>query len=135
MFCIENTTKSTEVHNIGDLFDDKKIVDLIAGEEHVLVLTEDGCVYSCGSTTYGATGRPSKTNRQIHGWGKVDIPERVTQISVGRLFSYALVGPRKCYSFGVNNCAMVCELFLVLNHSLVLKTTWQRATILLLLST
>jgi hypothetical protein len=115
MYRIKNSDKSTETHKIRDLFDNKRIIDLIAGEDHVLALTEDGYVYSCGSTTYGATGRSSATNNLYDGkneWGKVYIAEKVTQISVGRLFSYALVGPRKCYSFGVNNCAMVCELFI-----------------------
>jgi alpha-tubulin suppressor-like RCC1 family protein len=125
MYHIKNSDKSTTTHTIRHLFDNKRVIDLIAGEDHALALTEDGCVYSYGSTTYGATGRSGATNNPYDGkieWGKVDIPEKVTQISAGRLFSYALVGPRKCYSFGVNNCAMVCELFLVLIRSLVLKT-------------
>ncbi len=93
----------------------KQIKSISAGERHVVILTDDGQVYSNGSTTYGATGRNEVAQDPYNScleWGKVNIPERVTKIAAGRLFTLCITD-EKIYSFGVNNYCMVST-FLVI---------------------
>ncbi|CAH1103130.1 unnamed protein product [Psylliodes chrysocephalus] len=51
----ENYSKSNYINHIENI-DDKKIVDVMCGQDHSLILTEDGSVYSCGWGADGQTG-------------------------------------------------------------------------------
>jgi alpha-tubulin suppressor-like RCC1 family protein len=87
-----------------------RIVDMVASQDHALLLDETGKVYSYGisskfyisfvnkCTAFGALGRTTKNI-----WGVVDISEKVKQIAVGRLFSFCLVNSRTIYAFGSNS--------------------------------
>ncbi|XP_072376444.1 RCC1-like G exchanging factor-like protein [Diabrotica undecimpunctata] len=51
----EDYIRSNYINHIQDI-DGKNIVDVTCGQDHSLLLTEDGCVYSCGWGADGQTG-------------------------------------------------------------------------------
>ena len=80
----------------------KFVVSVSGGEEHSLVLTQEGSVFSFGCDVYGQLGHDSKTNqltpKQIFDF----MGSTVTQIACGRMHSLvARTEPLVIYAFGL----------------------------------
>ena len=87
----------------------KNIIDIVAGGKHVLVLKEDGKVYTVGLNTSGQLAQATTTSSSSIVSGKmsnideqlVDL-EDVAYISAGNETSFAVTKDGKAYSCGLN---------------------------------
>ena len=80
---------------------EEKIEDISVGDNHVLVLTEKGEVYSFGLNNYGQLGRSganNKANKVVGLNGK--IIEDIVKVKAGRNVSYAIDSFGKVYVWG-----------------------------------
>ena len=103
----ENTNGNiTYPKNILEL-NDKNIVEVSCGNEHTLALTEEGVVYSWGSTSDGVLGRESRGEDWGVGVGKPGIIPfflkndiKIRHISSGSIHNLCLDNKSNLYSWG-----------------------------------
>lgn len=85
--------------------DVKKIVKVVTGTNHVLVLSVDGVVYAWGSGEQNQLGRRllqrNKTNGLIP--TKVKLPKGIVDIGSGSEHSFAIKDDGTVYAWGLNN--------------------------------
>ena len=87
-----------------------EVVDIVAGVNHVLVLTYDGEVFGWGASRKGQLGDEMKSDKVVWVPRKIEIPFSVRQIAAGRDFSYmvgcnneqVLLGDAKHFAGGTN---------------------------------
>ena len=103
----ENTNGNiTYPKNILEL-NDKNIIEVSCGNEHTLALTEEGVVYSWGSTSDGVLGRESRGEDWGVGVGKPGIIPfflkndiKIRHISSGSIHNLCLDNKSNLYSWG-----------------------------------
>jgi len=78
------------------------IIDISAGADHSLFLTETGQIYSCGDNEYGNLGLGNKDNTDI----PTLVPDlyNIISISAGNSYSLVLMNNGQVYAFGSNYC-------------------------------
>ena len=81
---------------------DKKVIKIALGYEHVLVLTDEGQVYSWGHNLFGQLGLGDDSYRStpqlIQAFNKI----KITDIFAGEHVSFCLSAEGKAYAFGIN---------------------------------
>ena len=79
----------------------KNIVEVKSGDFHILVLTSNREVYSCGDNSYGQLGRniPGTFSPYL---GKVDDLSDIVRMECGVLHSACIDGDKRLYLFGSN---------------------------------
>lgn len=77
-----------------------KIVDMFAGGMHTICITENGEVYTFGCNDEGALGRDTGEEGSEFNPGKVELPEKVVQVSGGDSHSAALTETGAVYIWG-----------------------------------
>ncbi len=89
------------------LTSDDKIKQLAIGNNHTMILTENGKIYTCGRNSYGQLGNDDFSNKAIpiELTNKISLSskDKVVQISVGFYHSVALTELGQVYSWGYNN--------------------------------
>lgn len=96
----ENYSFTTFINHTA-LVDDKTISDVQCGQDHTLILTKDGCVYSCGWGADGQTGlghfnsvsRLTKVNGDI-------ASEKIVKIATSADFNLALNDKGDVFGWG-----------------------------------
>jgi len=84
------------------------IVQIAAGEKHMLILKADGTVWAWGSNSHGQLGNGVIGTLIIETAPvKVKNLENVTAISAGGLFSMALKDDGTVWAWGQNNCGQI----------------------------
>lgn len=78
----------------------EKIVQVIAGGMHTVCLSETGSVYTFGCNDEGALGRTTTTGGSETVPGKVELDERVVQVSAGDSHTAALTEDGTVYIWG-----------------------------------
>jgi len=90
---------------VGTLQSKGRIAQVAAGGSHSLFLLEDGTVYSCGSSAFGALGQGGSTKEALvpkdlsGGFGI----EKVMAISAGFLHSIVVTMVGQTFTFGANS--------------------------------
>jgi len=94
------TPLPTQVSSLGD----SKVVDVSAGQDFTLFLTENGELFACGAGDQGQTGQGSSTRRFL------SVPERVpalvgecvVRMCAGQFHSICCTREGKVFTFGLN---------------------------------
>ena len=105
-------TKIPKKIDIGN----EKAVDIASGSHHILILTDNGNVYTFGEGDEGQLGRISlkdlgtiKKNRELFlkpglvTFKRLEVSEKITKIFAGHWSSYALTSLGNVYGWGLNN--------------------------------
>uniref|UniRef100_F6YMX2 RCC1 and BTB domain-containing protein 1 n=1 Tax=Ciona intestinalis TaxID=7719 RepID=F6YMX2_CIOIN len=89
-------------------FSGQKIISLSAGSgPHVLVLTQDGGVYSWGHNSYMQLGNGGTSPGTSPSLLSRNISNKVVQIACGSHHSMALTTEGEVYTWGYNNCGQI----------------------------
>lgn len=80
-------------HNIVDTYG--HIFKVALGNDHSVILTENGVVYTTGNNEYGQLGLGDKEKRST--FCKVDIPDLIYDIACGLSFTVALTQNGRMY--------------------------------------
>eukprot|EP01100_Stratorugosa_tubuloviscum_P012041 TRINITY_DN553_c0_g1_i1.p1 TRINITY_DN553_c0_g1~~TRINITY_DN553_c0_g1_i1.p1 ORF type:complete len:846 (-),score=248.58 TRINITY_DN553_c0_g1_i1:124-2661(-) len=78
----------------------KTIVQVGAGREHTVFLTDLGQLYSCGSNTFGQLGLGHTSNQDKPEWVSSLSSYRIIQVACGAFFSLVLTESGSVWSFG-----------------------------------
>eukprot|EP01084_Bolivina_argentea_P081969 148433_1 len=92
------TAEPTQVSSLGD----KRIVDVQAGQDFTLFLSEDGRLYACGAGDRGQTGQGSSSERFHVTPTLVPAVKNVTRIAAGQFHSICCTEDGDVFSFGLN---------------------------------
>ena len=101
--------------NISELTNDNKnevlIKDFQIGKDFAIILTNTGIVLSEGDNSLGQLGKPDydENNEKNEIFGKVNIPEKIINVSVGYEFVYAISESKKVYAWGCNKFGQIPE--------------------------
>ncbi|KAG5895482.1 hypothetical protein JTB14_011180 [Gonioctena quinquepunctata] len=96
----ENYMMSNYINHIEKI-DGKSIIDIECGQDHSLVLTEDGSVYSCGWGADGQTGLGHYNNHSEFSRVKGDIEsEKIVELSCRSDFVLALSDKGEVFGWG-----------------------------------
>jgi alpha-tubulin suppressor-like RCC1 family protein len=79
---------------------DLNVVDITAGSNHLLILTDDGSLYAMGYNGYGQLGTGDTINRSIP--TKVNIPASVRSIATSASDSFAIDIDGRIWAWGYN---------------------------------
>ncbi|WP_331669495.1 InlB B-repeat-containing protein [Bombiscardovia apis] len=81
-----------------------KIIQVSAGNQHSLALTNDGHVYAWGSNTRGQLGDPTQAGgpQPVDLTAKSLLPNTVVQIQASNQYSVALTSNQHTYTWGAN---------------------------------
>lgn len=77
-----------------------KIVDVVAGGMHTVCLTADGQVYTFGCNDDGALGRETNEEMSEYDPGKVELSDKIVQVSAGDSHTAALTEEGEVYIWG-----------------------------------
>ena len=103
-FNISQLMVSNNNENNEEIF----IKDFKIGKNFVVILTNTGIVLIEGVNYLGQLGRPdSEEKKEI--FGKVELPEKIKNISVGYEFVYAMTEEHKIYAWGCNKFGQIPE--------------------------
>lgn len=83
-----------------------KLIQISAGETHVLALGNDGKIYAWGNNTNGQLGTGETSNSSVPiavSQGEIPTGTRIIQVSAGAFHSLALGDDGKVYAWGNNN--------------------------------
>ncbi len=89
--------------NLVPYFSSYNVKEISNGTDHVLLLTETGCVYSFGIGTRGQLGQGDLLSRETPSLIEALAGINVTSISCGNWHSMALTEHKDIYSWGINN--------------------------------
>lgn len=88
----------TQVSSLGN----HKIVDIAAGQDFTLFLSENGNLYACGAGDQGQTGQGSSSERYHVTPMLVPAVKNVTKMAAGQFHSICCTADGKVYTFGLN---------------------------------
>ena len=114
LFVSEKNSNIKELHqyNIEELLKEKNILikDFQIGKNFAEILTNNGIVLTAGDNSLGQLGRISSQNiNENISFKKVDLPEKINNISVGYEFTYAISETKKIYAWGSNKYGQIPE--------------------------
>ena len=114
LFGSEKNSNIKELHqyNIEELLKEKNILikDFQIGKNFAEILTNNGIVLTAGDNSLGQLGRISSQNiNENISFKKVDLPEKINNISVGYEFTYAISETKKIYAWGSNKYGQIPE--------------------------
>ena len=91
--------------------DDISIKDFQIGKDFAVILTNTGIVLTEGDNSLGQLGKPEydENNENNEIFSKVEIPEKISDISVGYEFVYATSENKKIYAWGCNKYGQIPE--------------------------
>ena len=99
--------------DISELINDSitEIKDFQIGKDFCIILTSTGTVLTEGDNSLGQLGKPDydENNENSQIFGKVNIPEKIINISVGYEFVYAISENKKVYAWGCNKYGQIPE--------------------------
>ena len=93
-------------------FDIQNIIkDFQIGKNFSVVLTNSGIILTAGDNSLGQLGRISNNEEENNKliFKKVEIPEKITCMSVGYDFTYAISDTKKIYAWGSNKYGQIPE--------------------------
>ncbi|AYV67239.1 hypothetical protein C2I06_10310 [Niallia circulans] len=82
---------------------------LYVGNKSFYKLTSNGEVYAWGENSYGQLGLGDTSKRTLSKKEKINLPEKVTDISVGQNFVIALGESGKVYGWGDNSSGVLSD--------------------------
>lgn len=91
-------SEPTQVSSLGN----QKIIDIAAGQDFTLFLSENGNLYACGAGDQGQTGQGSSTDRYHVNPMLVPAVKHVTRMAAGQFHSICCTEDGKVYTFGLN---------------------------------
>ncbi|EDV24451.1 uncharacterized protein TRIADDRAFT_56257 [Trichoplax adhaerens] len=77
-----------------------KVTDIACGDEHTVVVTENGRLFTFGNNEWGQLGIGSNKTRNKPTTVKALKPEKITHVAAGRFHTLAVTDSNKLYSFG-----------------------------------
>lgn len=89
--------------------EDKDTSILYVGNKSFYKLTLNGEVYAWGENSYGQLGLGDTSKRTLSKKEKINLPEKVTDISVGQNFVIALGESGKVYGWGDNSSGVLSD--------------------------
>ena len=98
--------------NIETPGDEKILIkDFQIGKDFAVILTNTGIILTEGDNSLGQLGKPDydEINEKNEIFGNVEIPETITNISVGYDFVYAITNDKKVYAWGSNKFGQIPE--------------------------
>lgn len=111
----DSQTNCVSLPSLIDLDRKIKIIDIVCGAQHSLLLTEAGEVYSFGSNLTGQLGLGLETSRKttVGKPTKIDQAyfnnELIVQIASTEFTSFALSENGNVYAFGENDKGLICN--------------------------
>jgi alpha-tubulin suppressor-like RCC1 family protein len=84
------------------------INDVKIGENFLVILTENGEIFSCGSNEYGQLGLGSQY-KYVKSFEKVLLPEKIKSMTLGFGYVYA-IGLNKVYGWGNNKYGQLLDI-------------------------
>ena len=92
------TAEPTQVSSLGN----RKIIDIKAGQDFTLFLSEDGSLYACGAGDQGQTGQGSSSQRFHVSPTLVNNVKNVSKIAAGQFHSICSDTDGNVFTFGLN---------------------------------
>ena len=114
LFGNDKNSNIKELHkfNIEEILKENTLIkDFQIGKHFSVILTNTGLVLTAGDNSLGQLGRTVSKNEEENNilFKKVEIPEKINNISVGYEFTYAMSETKKIYAWGCNKYGQIPE--------------------------
>ena len=93
--------------NLCPVFPTYCVKEIANGTDHVLLITDNGCLYSFGIGTRGQLGQGDLLSKKQPSLIEALAGIKVTSISCGNWHSMALTEHKDIYSWGMNDCGQL----------------------------